>query len=104
MGGADACDALQLALQEFVRDELGDVTIHAKIFANIRGLGIALFNKGIISNAADLWAFVAGFNGRNSLFDFVDVGPGKERADFKMRGMPIPNALYAFSYTYHRKH
>lgn len=74
------------------------MTIHAKIFANIRGLGPALHSKGIINNAADLWAFVAGFNGRNGLFDFVDVGPGKERADFKMIGMSILTVFSPSSY------
>jgi len=85
-------------MQSFVRAELGldDIVIHAKVFANISGLGGALHRQGLLGNASELGAFVTGFNTRKGLFDFVDIGMGKERADHKIRGTFLPN-LYATS-------
>ena len=69
---------------------LNGVDIVVKAFANVVGLGTALKRDGRIKDANQLRAFVTGFNKRKGLFDFVDVGSGKERADFKIRGECCP--------------
>lgn len=43
--------------------------------------------NGLMKATADLSLFANGFTGRQPLFDFVDVGLGKERADHKVKGM-----------------
>ena len=40
-------------------------------------------------HADDLGLFTVGFTKREALFDFVDVGAGKERADNEIRGIHI---------------
>ena len=60
--------------------------ILVKAYANLDGLGAALQRKRIIQDKDQLRAFAAGFSSRHPFFDFVDVGPGKERADVKVRG------------------
>lgn len=60
--------------------------IHIKAFANVKGLGEALQRAGSITNTINFRDFITGFNMRDELFDFIDVGSGKERADFKIRG------------------
>lgn len=62
-----------------------DVVIRA--YANLRGLGKACIKNGLMRATADLSLFANGFTGRQPLFDFVDVGLGKERADHKVKGM-----------------
>lgn len=57
-----------------------------KAFANIGGLSGALERSGKLRDKNLLRAFAAGFSGRQALFDFVDIGAGKERADHKVRG------------------
>lgn len=61
-----------------------DILVRA--FANVSGLGAALERDGRLKEAGQLRAFATGFSTRQAFFDFVDVGAGKERADFKVRG------------------
>lgn len=61
-----------------------DIVVRA--FANVSGLEMALKRDSRLQNCSQLRDFVTGFNNRGSFFDFVDVGPGKERADAKIRG------------------
>lgn len=65
---------------------LGDVDIMARAFANVSGLGATLERSGRLRHAEQLRTFTAGFSNRKAFFDFVDIGPGKERADMKIRG------------------
>jgi hypothetical protein len=69
-----------------VTNELDQVDIFVRAFANLSGLGAALERDGRLKNASQVREFAAGFSSRHAFFDFVDVGPGKERADFKVRG------------------
>ncbi|VUC26772.1 unnamed protein product [Clonostachys rosea] len=87
-GGEDAADALQEALAHYVR-ELGGIPDNAgimvKAFANLGGLGRALVRDRVLQDAGQLREFASGFSNRKALFDFIDVGSGKERADHKIR-------------------
>jgi hypothetical protein len=69
-----------------VTDDAG-VEIVVRAFANVDGLSLKLVRDGVIKDRMVLRAFFAGFSNRLALFDFVDVGSGKERADNKIRGM-----------------
>lgn len=63
--------------------------VHARVFCNLRGVRFALEKHGEPRAAAGLDAFVHGFNQANGRFLMVDVGPGKEVADNKIRGKPM---------------
>lgn len=62
------------------------------MYANVRGLGEVLVRKGIIENIGLFEDFVRGFTRGKTLFDFVDVGTGKDRADEKIIGESSPRA------------
>lgn len=88
-GGVEAADALLAAVQSHVKETLrfsAEADIVVRAFANLTGLREALQRRGTPCDMGQLRAFVGGFNNRQALFDFVDVGCGKERADSKIRG------------------
>jgi hypothetical protein len=78
-----------------------DILVRA--FANVNGLGAALVRDGKLKNAGQLRAFATGFSRCQVFFDFVDVGAGKERADFKVQGKKlilfVTSALTPFCFT-----
>ncbi|KAH8200805.1 hypothetical protein TruAng_005042 [Truncatella angustata] len=87
-GGENAADALLAAMQQYVRELVGvpnNVDILVRAFADVRKLGKALVRGGRLQNAEQLKEFAAGFSNRQALFDFIDIGTGKERADHKIR-------------------
>ena len=57
-----------------------------KAYANCCGLESLLNSGNSKSEFVDLQDFVRGFNQGDPLFEFVDVGDGKERADIKLKG------------------
>ena len=65
---------------------MDSIEIVVRAYADVKGLHGACVRNGKMKNGASLSLFVHGFNQRQGLFDFVDVGPGKESADNKIRG------------------
>ncbi|KAL8649552.1 MAG: hypothetical protein Q9226_005528 [Calogaya cf. arnoldii] len=87
-GGRLAADELSAQVKQHINSlnldaENTDVIVRA--YANVRGLGKACVKNNLMKSTADLGLFANGFTGRHPLFDFVDVGLGKERADHKIR-------------------
>ena len=86
-----------------VKDYLGTVGIDAtnsdimvRAYADIKNLQTACVKNGKIKNGAQVRLFAHGFSQRQALFDFIDVGAGKEAADNKIRGMPsVHGRLFA---------
>lgn len=67
----------------------------------MQGLGQKLHACGIINNPNELAAFGRSFGLAQPLFNFIDVGSGKERADHKIREtlrlfLPIPQCKHIF--------
>ncbi|KAK8064292.1 hypothetical protein PG996_008944 [Apiospora saccharicola] len=88
-GGAEAADALFSAVQGYAQNKIREspeVDVVVRAFANVTGLREALHRRRVTCDIDQLRAFASGFNNRQALFDFVDVGSGKERADSKIRG------------------
>ena len=57
-----------------------------RIYANLKGLSQTLARVGLCGNECrSIAPFACSFT-REALFDFVDAGEGKERADFKING------------------
>lgn len=89
-GGKEAAGILWLAVKDYVHQNLpkisSDYKIVTRIYANLKGLGEVCNRSGLVSSAAVLEDFARGFTGSKQLFDFVDVGSGKDRADDKICG------------------
>lgn len=85
-GGKKAAYALRAAVAEYSGERAHQVEFIAKVFANVGGLGKAMFRDGSLENMSDLKDFTLGFTQAKASFDFIDVGYGKERADSKIKG------------------
>ena len=96
-GGQEAAGYLWKAVRENVRDGFPDVNAEYKIvvrvYANLKALGETCRRAGIIEDASQLEDFARGFTGNKQLFDFIDVGSGKDRADEKITGKPLHHIL-----------
>jgi hypothetical protein len=95
-GGKDAANQLWAALTQYVARNLPNVAspkIITRIYANVKGLASACYQTGIIDSPSVMNDFVRGFNESRLLFDFVDVGSGKDRADDKIAGMRDEDGL-----------
>lgn len=61
-----------------------------QIYAGYKGLVADLIRCGDIKTTAGFIKFTAGFVRHQNLFDFEDIGSGRERADHKVKGgLPI---------------
>lgn len=88
-GGKEAASQLWSAMNNFVQQALpllASPKIVARIYANVKGLGDVLQKSGILDRASLFEDFARGFNGCKLLFDFIDVGTGKDKADDKITG------------------
>ncbi|KAH7384175.1 hypothetical protein DE146DRAFT_217595 [Phaeosphaeria sp. MPI-PUGE-AT-0046c] len=99
-GGRRAASQLHAEVQNYMQSQCEDVPLGARIvcrvYANVRGLGDVLVRNGTIEELSIFEDFVRGFSRGKTLFDFVDVGAGKDRADEK-----IIESLKLFSQDYH---
>ncbi|CAO2655243.1 Nn.00g103070.m01.CDS01 [Neocucurbitaria sp. VM-36] len=98
-GGRRAAAQLSAAIQNYIETE-ADIPLGARIvcriYANVRGLGDVLVRTGAIEEIGQFQDFVRGFTRGKTLFDFIDVGGGKDRADEK-----IIESFKLFSQDYH---
>lgn len=92
-GGKEAAGLLWNSVTEYVHQNTtnlpSDHKIVTRIYANLKGLGDVCHKSGIIDHPNMIEEFARGFTGSKQLFDFVDVGMGKDRADDKISGEPI---------------
>ncbi|XDG08520.1 hypothetical protein ABKA04_008135 [Annulohypoxylon sp. FPYF3050] len=89
-GGAIAAQQLRLDIKQHLKDIYPDVNIDlwniiVQIDLNIDGLSRKLEKIGFVRTLNDLPAFTRGFSRAQGLFSIIDVGWGKEQADFKVR-------------------
>lgn len=63
-----------------------EVDIVVRAFANLKDLRLACLKNGKMQPEASTVRVAQGVNQRKGLFDFIDVGEGKEKADHKIRG------------------
>lgn len=89
-GGRHAASQLHAAVEQFLRDHAKQIPMYSRIvcrvYANVKGLGEVLVRKGLVEEVGAFEDFVRGFSRGKILFDFVDVGAGKDRADEKIIG------------------
>lgn len=89
-GGKDAANKLAADMDEHIAENLPNVVspktvVH--IYANVKGLGEMYHQAGIIDKPSVIDDFVRGFNESGLLFNFIDVGQGKNITDDKIAGM-----------------
>ncbi|KAI1448757.1 hypothetical protein F5Y02DRAFT_280433 [Annulohypoxylon stygium] len=89
-GGAIAAEQLRLDIKQHLKDIYPDVNIDlwniiVQIDLNIDGLSKKLEKIGFVKTSKDLPDFTCGFSRAQGLFSIIDVGWGKEQADFKVR-------------------
>ena len=89
-GGKDAAAYLWSSVSQFVHERIPDLAtdykIVTRVYANLKGLGDVCQRAGLVETPAVINDFARGFTGSKQLFDFVDVGVGKDRADDKISG------------------
>ncbi|KAF2466193.1 uncharacterized protein BDR25DRAFT_294330 [Lindgomyces ingoldianus] len=89
-GGRQAAAKLYSSITQYVQRELQNVPtefrVVCRIYANVSGLAEVLVRCGVIEEVSPYHSFALGFTRGKTLFDFVDVGPGKDRADEKLIG------------------
>ena len=89
-GGKDAADELLARIKDYlktIKTDSDDMDVMVRAYANLKDLTHACVRSGKVKHTADFGLFAIGFTKRQALFDFVDVGAGKERADNKIRGI-----------------
>ncbi|KIX03903.1 uncharacterized protein Z518_07456 [Rhinocladiella mackenziei CBS 650.93] len=88
MGGEYAADELRKTTREHlssIMDNSDQLDIVVKAFASLDAVSSTLIRDGKIRDERHFRKVVADFNSRSPFFDFLDVGPGRERADQKIR-------------------
>lgn len=86
-GAADAAQSLNQEVKFFLKDTpLGamNIPIFVRIFANLNGLAKSLHRSSVIAAPDDMRTFAEQFTISRAEFDFINVGHGKENADYKM--------------------
>lgn len=91
MGGERAANQLHTDIKRYIEDldpssPGANWPIMVQIFANLNGMAKVLRSCRIIDNTISLVEIIGQFNSTQPLFNYVDVGPGKERADHRVRG------------------
>jgi hypothetical protein len=88
-GGAKAASLLHTEIRKHVESLYpgSDLPIMVNMYASLGGIAGKLTETGVIRRPSDIHDFVRGFNTSQDLFNIVDVGAGKEKADHKVRGM-----------------
>ncbi|KAI1204833.1 uncharacterized protein F4807DRAFT_445888 [Annulohypoxylon truncatum] len=89
-GGAIAAQQLRLDIKQHLKDIYPNVNVDlwniiVQITLNLEGLSRKLEKIGFVRTLNDLPAFTRGFSRAQGLFSIIDVGWGKEQADFKVR-------------------
>ncbi|KIW03689.1 hypothetical protein, variant [Verruconis gallopava] len=87
-GGRQAAEMLRQSTELYAREQVPDlpneIKVVTRMYANVKGLADMCSRSGLVASPTLIEDFVRGFTRGNALFDFIDVGPGKDRADVKV--------------------
>jgi len=99
-GGKEAAHLLWAAVRDYVQQKIpgisSDFKIVTRVYANVKGLGDVCHRAGILDSPSIMEDFMRGFTGSKQLFDFIDVGSGKDRADDKVSGESWQGVLASY--------
>jgi hypothetical protein len=88
-GGSEAATRLDRALRAHISslyNNSGNWPITVYVYLSLDKLAKTLIHNGLLRAPSDMRHFVQKFNINQPLFSIIDVGYGKERADFKLGG------------------
>ncbi|KAI2628010.1 hypothetical protein GGS26DRAFT_560708 [Hypomontagnella submonticulosa] len=91
-GGAIAAHQLRTDIKNHLKTVYPDLNVEpwnvcVQVVLNLEGLSRKLYSIGFIKSMNELQAFTRGFSRAHGLFSVIDVGYGKEQADYKVREM-----------------
>ncbi|TLD36608.1 c-x8-c-x5-c-x3-h type zinc finger protein [Venturia nashicola] len=88
-GGAKAASSLHTAIKKEVESFYpgSNFPIILNMYASLGGIAGKLVGLGVLQRPSAIHYFVRGFNTSQDLFNIIDVGAGKEKADHKLREM-----------------
>jgi peroxiredoxin family protein len=84
-GGKRAASLLQDSTDKYIKELIEqdlpmNVRVVCRMYADMKGLADTCHRAGIVPSVAHVEEFARGFTRGKVLFDFIDVGPGKDRA------------------------
>ena len=88
-GGSEAAYLLLNEIKKSLQERYsnaGQWNVIVNIYANFEDLSRKLAHVGIISSPPDFQMFARAFSINQPLFNLIDIGRGKERADHKIKG------------------
>lgn len=88
-GGSEAASRLSNAIREHIvsiYSNSGNWPVMVQIYLSLEKLGMKLAQVGLVRTSQDMRIFAQRFSVNQPLFNIVDVGQGKERADHKIKG------------------
>lgn len=85
-GGRLAAEKLMAETSQHIQKHLNEPNLYPMVYAyaNLEGLSKACLRENR-TKGKDLRQFVGQFNARYTLFNFIDVGYGDQRADSKIQ-------------------
>lgn len=91
-GGAMAASLLHTTIKKHIETLYpgSDLPIMVNMYASLGGIAGKLVGLGVLQRPSAIHDFARGFNTSQDLFNIIDVGAGKEKADHKVRGASIP--------------
>jgi hypothetical protein len=97
-GGSEAAFNLQHAIQDHIASIYGDNQwpIMVQIYLSLDKLGQKLYQVGLLKSPNEFRTFAQSFNVNQPLFSIIDVGHGKERADYKIKGEMLSHLCTGF--------
>jgi hypothetical protein len=91
-GGSEAASKLQYAIHDHIASlypNSGNWSIMVQIYVSLDKLAAKLFQVGLLRTPHELRTFAQNFGVNQPLFSIIDVGQGKERADYKIKGTAL---------------
>ncbi|QDS73965.1 hypothetical protein FKW77_008313 [Venturia effusa] len=103
-GGAKAASLLHTEIKKHVESIYpgSELPVMVNMYASLGGIAGKLVGLGVLQRPSAIHDFTRGFNTSQDLFNIIDVGAGKEKADHKVRGprsVPAPTPTPAKSDT-----
>lgn len=87
-GGEAAADLLETCVKRYIADEMphlpSNCEVVVKIYANTKGLSDVYHRSGVVNHPSKLDDFSRSLTRRKPLFDWIDVGSGRDSADAKI--------------------
>jgi hypothetical protein len=87
-GGSEAASILSQAIRNHLAKIYGNASwpIMVHIYLSLDKLAITLARAGVLKHPQELRQFAQSFSVNQPLFSIIDVGQGKERADYRIKG------------------